>query len=186
VLVFEAQTSKLADLGCASKRVLNGPADDWRISGDPAYAPPEARYGHEEPDWNRRRIGCDLYLLGSMIAFFFLDTSSLGLLFERLPAEFHPHPGPWTGTYLEVMPAIRHAFNETLSEFDDLALPQPLIQSLKEMYGQLCDPDPLKRGDRSRPINKLALERYLSRLDLLARRAESGLYKGEVLSVSTS
>jgi serine/threonine protein kinase len=184
VLVFQASTSKLADLGHATKKDLIGPGDEWTCAGDPSYAPPEGLYRHVEPDWNYRRIGCDLYLLGSMLSFFFLDVSALGLLFDHLPPDLYPER--WAGSYQDVMPALRNAFNETIGEFDSAGLPKPVKDELKSIYTQLCDPDPKLRGDRSRPMNKLSLERYLTRLDVLAKRAEAGMYRGAPILVSNA
>src|SRR5262249_27237780 len=71
VLVFDAKISKVADLGRASSQGESPPHEDHHIAGDPEYAPPELCYHHVVPDWNQRRLGCDAYLLGSMVVFFF-------------------------------------------------------------------------------------------------------------------
>jgi hypothetical protein len=44
------------------------------------------------------------------------------------------------------------------------------------VYEMLCNPDPSKRVPRNVSMNKNALEKILSRLDLLAARAEAGRY----------
>ena len=68
VLLFEeAGVSKISDLGRASLRGAEPPHEDEHYAGDPAYAPPELRYGEPPVDWDARRMGCDAYLLGSMI-----------------------------------------------------------------------------------------------------------------------
>lgn len=180
VLVFgsqlKRQTSKLADLGRASKAGTVCPFDAHAWPGDPAYEPPEFHYGHIEVDWNRRRIGADLYLLGSMIAFFFTQTTAVSMLFKALPSPFWP--GNWSGTYLEVLPYVQHAYGLSVEEFS-AQIENPLLKSeLLSTFQQLCDPDPSRRGDTSRPMNKLALERYVSKFDLLASRAEAGKYDG--------
>jgi serine/threonine protein kinase len=41
VLVFSSDESKVADLGCASRKGLTCPRDDLTFAGDPSYAPPE-------------------------------------------------------------------------------------------------------------------------------------------------
>src|SRR6185437_6181885 len=85
VLVFEGKTSKVSDLGRAAYQGRTGPCDDLSFAGDPSYAPPELIYGHVDSDWRKRRLGCDLYLLGSMVAFFFTGAGSTGLLMCELP-----------------------------------------------------------------------------------------------------
>jgi eukaryotic-like serine/threonine-protein kinase len=69
VLFFPAEGSKVGDLGRAACPGLMAPHEDDAVPGDPDYAPPELLYG-DYGDWRVRHLGCDLYLLGSMIVFF--------------------------------------------------------------------------------------------------------------------
>lgn len=181
VLVFRSsspsQTSKLADLGRASQAGVACPFDIDSWPGDPAYAPPEFQYGHIEADWNRRRIGADLYLLGSMVIFLFTQTTCNSLLLNTLPIEFWPDN--WNRSYIEVLPYIQHAYGTVLEDFASQITSQRLRDDLIPILRQLCEPDPQRRGDTSRPMNRLALERFVSRFDLLARRAEAGRYGGD-------
>lgn len=62
VLVFDNSISKIADVGCASKRGAVCPRDGLNFAGGPAYAPPELFYGYLDPEWSTRRLGCDAYL----------------------------------------------------------------------------------------------------------------------------
>jgi serine/threonine protein kinase len=80
VLVFKNSESRVADLGCASKKGTAGPTDHYDIAGDPAYAPPESLYGYMDPEWNVRRFGCDLYHLGSMVVFFITGLTMTSLM----------------------------------------------------------------------------------------------------------
>jgi len=51
----------------------------------------------------------------------------------------------------------------------------PLSGDIMEMVQQLCDPDPNKRGDpkwKHSLVPRYDLQRYISRLDLLCRKAE--------------
>lgn len=181
VLIFDAeqrhQISKIADLGRASQAGTVCPYDSLAWPGDPAYAPPEFHYGHLESDWNRRRIGADLYLLGNMVSFLFTQTTTISLLFRALPQEFLP--SNWHGTYVEVLPYVQHAFSISLEDFTSELGNEKLREDLLPVFQQLCQPDPAMRGDTSRPMNKIALERFVSRFDMLARRAEAGKYSGD-------
>jgi eukaryotic-like serine/threonine-protein kinase len=180
VLVFRStdvgQTSKLADLGRASRAGVACPFDLENWPGDPAYAPPEFQYGQIDTDWNRRRIGADLYLLGSMVVFLFTQTTCNSMLLSALPLEFWPDN--WNGTYAEVLPYLQHAYAIALQEFEAQIKSDALRDDLTPILQQLCEPNPSRRGDTSRPINRIALERFVSRFDLLARRAEAGKYGG--------
>jgi eukaryotic-like serine/threonine-protein kinase len=112
ILVFDRATSKVADLGSASQRGTLSPRDDRRFAGDPSYAPPELLYGQLDPDWNNRRLGCDAYLLGSMIVFMFTGLNATSLLFSKTLPEHHP--GQWKGSYTDILPHLRDAFGMAL------------------------------------------------------------------------
>jgi eukaryotic-like serine/threonine-protein kinase len=87
VLFFEAFGAKLADLGCADAQeaASKSPRGGFAIAGDWNYAPPELAYGEVSPDWKVRRLGCDLYLLGNLIVFFFTGGASLNaILYQKL------------------------------------------------------------------------------------------------------
>jgi|ERR1019366_6610737 serine/threonine protein kinase len=90
VLVFGGNSSKVADVGCASRKGTVCPRDHMQIAGDPAYAPPELFYGYYDPEWSTHRLGCDLYLLGSMSVFLFSGLSMTSLLFTHVSPYHRP------------------------------------------------------------------------------------------------
>ena len=172
VLVFDTGGSKVGDLGRASKQGLVAPHDSVPVPGDFTYAPLELLYGHVEPDWNRRRFGCDGYLLGSMIVFFFANASMTALVEAELPNSLHW--SRWNGPYAEILPHLRHALNEALEKINR-NIPKHLQREIVGIIRQLCDPDPALRGhptERRGHGNQLSLERYVSKFDLLAQKAE--------------
>ncbi len=75
VLMFDAETAKVGDLGHAHDRGSARPGINAIIAGDPAHAPLEQLYGYELTEWTTRRLAADLYLLGSLIVFMFSDLS---------------------------------------------------------------------------------------------------------------
>lgn len=173
-LVFDDGESKVSDLGRAVIRGQESPHERFNIAGDPEYAPPELLYGHVEPDWSRRRLSCDLYLLGSMVVFFFSRTHMTALLAARLDRAHSWHT--WNDSYVEVLPYLRDAFGQAVG---DLAEDVP-IDVRPEVVGcvrELCEPDLTLRGHPRNRIglaNPYSLERYVARFDLLARQAEVG------------
>jgi serine/threonine protein kinase len=176
VLVFGTRVSKIADLGSASLKGSVCPRDEKDFSGDPAYAPPELLYGHQNADWTARRFGCDAYLLGSMIVFMFTGLSSTSLLLSKTASAHHPKV--WKGTYKEVTPYLKDAFGEALGSFEKCLPDEPFRTELKTIVSYLCEPDLALRGHpeaRAGHSARLSLERFLSKLDLLARRAELSL-----------
>jgi eukaryotic-like serine/threonine-protein kinase len=178
ILTFAEKISKIADLGRAARKGYNPPHEDLDCAGDLSYAPPELLYGQVDTDWNRRRAGCDVYLLGSMVVFFFTGLSTTGILMNALDDEHHWKR--WDGSYDEVLPYIRVAFNRLIGTFEGEIESQKLREELVPIVRQMCDPDPSLRGDptnRERGSNPFALDRYVTRFDLLARRAAIGFFK---------
>jgi len=167
VLVFENSTAKLTDFGCADRKGTHSPRGALRIAGDPQYAPPELCYGHVPADWSNRRVGCD---------FLFGDTSMNGLLYDQLPDEYHPRR--WMGRFDEVLPFLKNAFSSALDLFA-ADVPMPYRDELVGLVAQLCNPEPetrgwhrsLRRGRRGHSV-----EPFVGRFDLLASKAERGLF----------
>ena len=178
ILFFEAFGAKLADLGCADKQnnPTRSPRGHLGIPGDSAYAPPELFYGEIAADWKVRRLGCDFYLLGSLIVFFFTGGASMTAV---LQSKIHPAHSwlQWTGDYRSVLPYIRDAFEQALIEIES-SVPQAVRPQVMEMIRWLCEPDPKRRGhptdlDRS----QFNLERIISAFNVLATKVEYGLFK---------
>ncbi|HXB24940.1 MAG TPA: hypothetical protein VNV25_09440 [Gemmatimonadaceae bacterium] len=177
VLLFDGGLdAKIGDLGRASRHGHNPPHDGLTIAGDLSYAPPELLYDAVDPDWRARRLGGDLYLLGSLAVSLFTGASMTGLIFSKLRPEHHWLV--WKGSYASVLPFVRNAFDQVLLECAT-QFPAAVHDDLDRTVKQLCDPDPAIRGhpqERARRHgNPQSLERYVAALDLLARRSERGL-----------
>ncbi len=172
VLVFGQRYSKVGDLGRASMRGQQPPHEDLRVPGDPGYAPPEQLYGAVPGEWNARRLGCDAYLLGSLITFVLSGAGMTAMIAGELdPSQ---RPGVWQGTYSDLLPFVRDAMGKAIDRFA-VGIPAPYRAELVEMVRQLCEPDPQLRGhprNRRVPATQYSLERYVTQLDLLAKRAE--------------
>ena len=175
VLIFKESLSKLADLGRAFDRDSVSPHDGFDCAGDPTYAPPELLYGYAPEDWRTRRLGCDMYLLGSLVVFLCTSVSMTHLLLERLDPKHHYLE--WGDPYSEVLPYLQQAFSQIVRELREQIrsdFSNPIAESVK----QLCNPDPKRRG-HSKNIrsngNQYSLERYVSLFDLLAKKAEWSL-----------
>lgn len=177
VLLVKEAGGKLADLGCAAIRSGKAPRDGLEIPGDPTYAPPELLYHYVPGDWATRRFGCDLYLLGSMLAFVFSSASMTHMLFSNLDPSMLP--GRWTDTYVSVLPYLRDAMDRAIRDVT-VSMPPQVRGDLESALRQLCDPDPSKRGHplaRVQIGSPYSLERHISLLDLLSRKAEVRLLR---------
>ena len=175
VLIFADKHSKLADLGRAFDRDRVSPHDELDCAGDMTYAPPELLYGYVPQDWRMRRFGCDMYLLGSLVVFLCAGVSMTHLLFKRLDKDHHFEN--WGGTYEEVLPYLQHCFTQIIRELRS-EIHGDLGDDLSEIVKQLCNPDPKLRGhpkNISFGGNQFSLERYVSKFNLLAVRAEYSL-----------
>jgi serine/threonine protein kinase len=176
VLMFANDLSKLCDLGRAACEGMQPPHENLGVAGDKGYAPPELLYGHVG-DWNSRRLGCDTYLLASMIVYFFTGLPLTQLLVSQL-SEQH-RPGTWGDPYEQVLPFVRDAFNRVIEEFRS-NVDEAIRDELNTIVRQLGDPDPALRGhpaNRAGKANQYSLERYISRLDFLTKKAESGGFR---------
>jgi eukaryotic-like serine/threonine-protein kinase len=179
VLLFGA-TSKVADLGRASQFGMVAPHDRESFAGDPHYTPIEVCYGRDEKDWRRYRLGGDLYLFGSLIHFFFIGIAMTPSIASRLD-EAH-YPERWGDGYKNVLPYVRDAFDRVCEDFEDVVKHYlgEYGKELASILRYLCEPDPMLRGhplSRRIPITQFSVERFISRLDVLAGRAEMGLMR---------
>jgi serine/threonine protein kinase len=177
VLIFYVDriltVSKVADLGRASRNGFHSPHDELSFAGDMKYAPPEVLYSHVEPDWASRRIAADLYMLGSLVSFIFSKTTSMASLLHALPISFWP--AEWGSSFDDVLPYLHNAFTSATELFAE-SIPPQLRRDLIPTYSELCNPDPRNRGVAGVLMNRNALERFVTRFDLMASRARSGKY----------
>jgi serine/threonine protein kinase len=178
VLVFEGgKTSKLADLGRSHCNTIAAPHDDFNIAGQPYYAPPEHLYGYWMNDSRKARAAADLYLLGSMVFFFFtgamLTPSILSYVRpEHKPPFLSPDNTGWNGTFEDVLPYIRSGYADAIFEFQEAVNKSfrnehpKVADGLIEIISYLTEPDPGLRGHvldrRMKYGNQYALNRFVS------------------------
>lgn len=173
VLLFEGlNESKIGDVGRSI--AFNHPAaqDSLPHAGDNKYAPPELLYGVTISDWKTRRYSCDMYMFGNLIFTYFNNISLTIALMKCLPPV--ARPWEWRDSYDQVLPQIELAFSTCIEAFNK-GVPSELMTELVTMIQQLCAPDYTKRGDLKRMhlgTMQYSLEKYISRLDYLARKYE--------------
>jgi len=83
----------------------------------------------------------------------------------------------WKGSFDEALVFLRPAFADAV-EYVSAELPNELRADVTSVLRQLCEPDPVKRGhplDTRTGGNTFSLERYVTRFDLLAKKAELAL-----------
>lgn len=170
VLSFPDGAFKISDFGRSSRRGHAVWYDGHVIPGDQTYAPPELLYGFTHPDFVPRRVGCDLYMLGNLVAFLFSGVNITSALLSKLDKQHHPRN--WGGVYADVLPYLQEAFAVLLEEqkahIDDELVRDEAVLLIKE----LCNPDLALRG-HPKGIGRhdqYSLQRYVTRLDLITKR----------------
>lgn len=164
VLMFTGQNSKLGDLGRAWSSSAPAPHDGVDFAGDPSYAPLDAQF---DPIQDRsQRFAYDLYLLGSLAVFLFTRANMTALLQSHLD----PSLRGTFATYAEFFPHLQAAFAKAKADVA-VCVPDCIRDDLLQIVEELCDPDPLRRGNPTKTgQQRLSLERYISAFDLFARR----------------
>lgn len=173
ILLFEKE-SKLGDLGRSMCKDIENRYNKMAYSGDLNYAPPEMMYEYYDNDWNKRVFATDCYLLGSMIVFYFAGISMSTLLVKHLPEQFRYEK--WKGSFEEIKDYLLEAFSRSILEFKENFEHEFFKEEISKMVEQLCYPFPEKRGHPKNIASKLGsnfnLERFVTKLDVLTKRAE--------------
>lgn len=177
LLVFPLEGTKISDLERASHLHTASDVDRLQIPGENGYAPPEYLY-----NWNwttdfLKRYMADVYLLGSLIFFYFLGVSATQAITTKLARKF---AGDFvTSNFEHDLPYVQQAFSEVLNDLNESVenVAGILSNEIVLIARQLCEPDPRRRGDPTalesihRP--NYDLQPYISRFDRLAKVAES-------------
>lgn len=176
VLIFEqGATSKVGDLGRALCQDILAPHDvNGGFAGDRNYAPPEAFYGHIEPDWQRRIQQVDLYMFGNLATFYFSGVTLTALIFSHLEPRFYFMN--WHGTYADVKAYLLDAYYRAMQTLD-ASISGAHKAELLALIDSCSHADPEKRGlhHKSKMVQKLPFEVVVSKLNLLASKAEYGI-----------
>jgi serine/threonine protein kinase len=177
IVTLKSGLTKITDFGSAitlsseknelPKHLNNDYAGSWE------YAPPELLYGDINTDPIIRRIGCDLYLLGSMVAFYFTNISMTALIKMNLEDGLcwtkNSNYGNYNAIKSYVILAFERALEDIGRQIENVYLREKVLLIIKF----LCNPDPLKRG-HIKNITELgsnySLERFVTMFDLLATR----------------
>lgn len=179
VLLFDKE-SKIGDLGRSMCKDIESHYNKQIYSGDWNYAPPELMYGYYEQDWEKRVYATDCYLLGSMVVFYFSGISMSALLLKHIPDAFRWER--YRGSFDEVKPYLIEAFDNSLIEFATSINSEYFRIELKQIVEYLCFPFPEKRGhpkNISNIGNSYSLERFITKFELLRRKAEIKINNGD-------
>lgn len=174
LVFFTLDDAKISDLGRAV--IKDNPSHNNLKNGDPTHAPPELFYSLDDPNWKSKYLAQDLYMLGSLLYWYFSGHKSLTyvLLHETVDKKFYPTN--FKGSYSDVLPAIERGFSEILSQSFSL-FPEEIASDLVQVITQMCHPNPRTRGHPKELASRFdnrqySLERYITIFIRLARKLE--------------
>jgi len=117
ILLFDDnKVSKVGDLGRSLCSDILAPHDKGGFTGANSYTPPEYLYGYfSEPDYYKKTGATDMYLLGSLIVYYFMGTNVTALIGKNIDPNFH-----WArfrGEFSEVKDYLINGFYSAVKEF---------------------------------------------------------------------
>jgi serine/threonine protein kinase len=175
VLIYNKE-SKVGDLGRSSD--VNTPSinDKYIVPGDKTYAPFELFYGINSSGNFQFRYASDLYHLGSLIFFYFLHVNLQEIIWTEL-IKYDLVKNLTQKDFYADLPFYQKGFSYALIILKDEIeyYSATLCKEILPLVKMLCEIDPEKRGhitNRQMNINQYSLERFISRFDLLAKKAE--------------
>lgn len=172
---FDGERIKISDLGSSSCQQLPSPPHDQdAIVGQPNYAPYELLYPNAgSSTWQRRRFGCDVYLLGNLIFTAFVGASLTVVVLHGIDEKLRPDR--CVCNYEEVLPDLITAQFELVPLFLRECVPDVVAEDLIRLVLALTHPDPAKRGLSPGLVQgerQFDLHRSVGTLNTLAMRAE--------------
>jgi serine/threonine protein kinase len=177
LLFFSNKGSKLTDLGRSHDENISSPVDSLPIPGAKIYAPPEQKYGYKLKNEFESRIAGDLYMLGSLIYFYFLNLSATTAMWTKL-IEYDPLFSI-SPSYEADLPFWQKAFSDTISilELKVKAYTPRLYSDIVILAKNLCEPDIRNRGFLKKNTvygGQQGLEKIITRFNIIADSAEHG------------
>jgi serine/threonine protein kinase len=166
ILVDAVRGGLLADFGRSSHREISVEHDKCACAGDLWYGPPELLHQHSPPNWDDRRTGCDIYLLGSLLFSMFQQTSLTTFMFHRIPSTLRPSFGSTSAVvYEDALPYWQNAFGEALFLLRQGLAGVPIADELVGWVSLLSNPDyKLRKVPHSRR-GRFDLQGFVSKID---------------------
>lgn len=180
VFVYSDRISKIGDLGRSQCSEILAPHSNSFFTGDCTYAPPETWYRYNLDNWNARAFAVDLYLLGSLIAYY-LTGFTMNALISMVTEDTSVIQFTQGMTFQQAEPYLLEVYQDAFEQLK-LILKQAYIAEAEELYSLvkiLCHPNPEKRiFHRSQNFkgNKYDLQFAISILNRIIRKSEIKIY----------
>jgi serine/threonine protein kinase len=171
---FDNREIKVTDLGSSSCAHLPPPPHDAEsYCGQPGYAPYELLYDDTDGTWYKRRIGCDMFLLGNLAFTSFVGYSLSYLVLHTMPAELRHTV--FAGKYEDVLPYLVESHFDMVPAALKGVVPPIIEEEFVRIVLSMCHPNPFERGhalNRAGKGGQFGLERYISAFELMAIKCE--------------
>ncbi|MFN8339971.1 MAG: hypothetical protein U0T36_13235 [Saprospiraceae bacterium] len=132
---------------------------------------PEVFHGYFIPEWEHRVKSIDLYLLGSMAAYYFTGQSMTALLSKNINSKINILSLGFENALIYWI----DAFDKALLQIESCISNYPQKEEVIKILRMLCYPDPKIRGHAKNIANgknNFRLERVVTELNVLAKKAE--------------
>lgn len=148
---------------------------------DYTYAPPEVFFNHKIAQEDERLYQVDNYMLGSLIVYYLTGLSYNVFLERNLPMSLRDMSASGM-SFKEVEAYLTDAHANAIINFKDELSVVEVRDGIVGIVNYLCNPIPEHRGHPkimgdSNKVAKSNLERTISQLDLLRRKAELALIR---------
>jgi len=175
LLLIDNRT-KIGDLGRSSQKGKEAVHDNYCVAGAVPYSPPELIYSQVSPNWETRRVACDMYMLGGMIVFYYTGEPLTAIILNKLEPELHP--AKVRCDFEQVLPSLYSTMNNIYADIES-KISHEYREELMSIIKQLTDPDPMKRGFPKYigQENQYNLDPYISKLGMISRKAKYVLDK---------
>lgn len=180
VLVFK-DASKICDLGRSHDIEIRANHDNLIKAGDMSYYPFDTDYSNKNSFDFSTKVATDLYLLGSLIFYYFLKVNLKQLLIKELTNQNSFQNLNKKDFYAD-LPYYQKAFNSVLAELEKEInnKSKKICKELIPLVKMLCNLDPSQRGHKVNVLtgnDQYSLERFISKFDLIAKYAEYKIYE---------
>lgn len=172
LLYDQSNVSKIRDLGRSLCSDIAAPHDNGGFTGANSYTPPEYLYGYIENDFKKKTGATDIYLLGSLIVYYFTGTNMTALIGKNMDPNFH-----WTrfgGNFDDVKDYLVNSFYLAIKELKSSVSEKFLAEGLADVIEICCFPVPERRGfpkNFSNTRNQYDFNKIVTKLDILLKKA---------------
>lgn len=177
---------KLSGLNHTRSQIPSVPAPEsyTLFNGDWTFAPPEAFFSYRLPNHSESYYQVDTFMLGNLMVYYLTSFNLTALInYYLLPNNLKDWASQGA-SYEQVLPDIINAYQKSLDAIRYEICSESIRESLIQLIGYLCYPDPAKRGhpgNFKESLSNADLQRVITRLNVIYSDAclELSSYNGK-------